>query len=84
MVSTTRCMFECEMITKYPDDYEKVNLRAQYNTHIPMEKRFAEASPSGSFEIFITNPNVYGFFKPGTKYYLDIQEVPEAEKENVY
>ena len=35
---------------------------------------FARWSPSGSFEIYIANPNLFGKFALGQKYYLDFTE----------
>ena len=35
------------------------------------DNTFARWSPSGKFEMTITNPNLFGKFKAGEKYYLD-------------
>lgn len=38
---------------------------------------FHRYSPSGSLEIFITNENLFGKFKPGKKYYMDFTEAAD-------
>jgi hypothetical protein len=35
------------------------------------DNTYAKFSPSGSLELFVTNPALQGQFKPGQKYYLD-------------
>lgn len=39
---------------------------------------FWKATPTGSLEMTINNPAVFGFFKPGTSYFLDFTAI-EAE-----
>lgn len=41
------------------------------------DNTYAKWSPSGSFELSITNPALHGVFKPGKAYYIDIIEVEE-------
>jgi hypothetical protein len=35
------------------------------------DNTFARFSPSGSLELFVANPALFGKFKPGQKFYLD-------------
>lgn len=35
-------------------------------------KKFWEASPSGSFEVTGTKPGIFDDFKPGDEFYLDV------------
>jgi len=41
------------------------------------DNTFAKATPSGKMELQIDNPALKGFFKPGTKVYVDITVIPE-------
>lgn len=37
-------------------------------------KSFSDATPSGAIELFISNKNAHGFFKPGVKYLVTFVE----------
>lgn len=43
--------------------------------------KFWTASPSGSLELSMTNPDAAGTFKLGQHYYVDFSEAPAEEKE---
>jgi len=45
---------------------------AQYDTSIPEDQRFQEATPSGVFEMLCTNPAANAQFELGKTYYFDI------------
>ncbi|MGS1014111.1 hypothetical protein ACVCL0_09040 [Rhodanobacter sp. UC4450_H17] len=45
---------------------------AQYDTAIPEDQRFQEATPSGTFEMLCTNPAANAQFEIGKSYYFDI------------
>ncbi|WP_395119651.1 hypothetical protein ACFCQI_01675 [Rhodanobacter sp. FW102-FHT14D06] len=45
---------------------------AQYDTSIPEDQRFQEATPSGTFEMLCTNPVANAQFELGKAYYFDI------------
>jgi len=45
---------------------------AQYDTSIPEDQRFQEATPSGTFEMLCTNPAANAQFELGKSYYFDI------------
>lgn len=47
----------------------------QYDPSVPEDQRYAQATPSGSLQLHVDNPNVA--FTPGTYYYLDIIPVDE-------
>ncbi len=38
------------------------------------DNTFARYTPGGSLELWITNPDLFGKFKPGQKFYLDFTE----------
>lgn len=41
------------------------------------DNTFARYSPSGGLNITISNPDLYGKFKPGQKFYIDFTEATE-------
>lgn len=45
---------------------------AVYDDSIPMNRSFTEFTPSGTFEMFCTNPAANEQFEVGKSYYLDI------------
>ena len=44
----------------------------------PENKTFSEATPSGSFQMLITNTGAFGFFVNGEEYYVSFTKVPKA------
>lgn len=85
----TRCKFQVQevaqvawhVITKKdePKRYaERIKLNAVYGSEPGSENQsFSEATPSGTLEIFVTNPQVVGTFEPGGYYYLDLIPTPK-------
>lgn len=56
-----------------PDRFaERIKMTAVYGGEDKENQSFSEATPSGTLEIFVTNPNVVGTFEPGGYYYLDL------------
>jgi hypothetical protein len=51
-----------------------------YDTSIPEDKRFMEATPSGSIEMFVTNPAVHETFKNGDFFYVDFTPVAKDDE----
>lgn len=51
-----------------------VKLTAEYDTTIPEEQRYAQATPSGSVDLVIDNPAIVDFFTLGRKFYIDFVE----------
>lgn len=43
----------------------------QYDTTIPEDQRFAQATPSGRFEMTVDNPQALAQFEIGRQYYVD-------------
>jgi hypothetical protein len=50
---------------------KKYRFMTVYDGSIPEDQRFAEASPSGMFEVQINNPVAQAFFELGKAYYFD-------------
>ena len=44
----------------------------QYDASIPEDQRFAQATPSGHFEMFVDNPAALQQLELGKQYYFDI------------
>lgn len=76
MSVTTRCKFRCESVQKIDgaEPAENITLRASYDDS-PENKVWSKYTPSGSFQMYVTNPAVLGRFVQGKDYYLDISEV---------
>jgi hypothetical protein len=49
-----------------------LHFSAQYDTTIPEDQRFQEATPSGSFEMLCNNPAALAQFELGKAYYFDV------------
>ena len=68
-----RCKFRVGSVTR--DEHmpaETVKLHTLYDENDPDDTKFAEATPWGSMEIGISNPNLVGHFEPGQVYYVDL------------
>lgn len=50
---------------------------AQYDTTIPEDQRFSQATPSGTMRMQVNNPAANEFFKLGEDYYLDFTPAPK-------
>lgn len=74
-MSSTRAKFNCQSSTTHAwsADAKTYRFQAAYDPDLPEDQRFAKATPSGSLEILVDNPNVQ--FKLGANYYLDITPV---------
>jgi len=71
-IHVVTCRFVCDSRTELRHG-EKVNLQAIWSGH-PENNNYSQATPQGSFEIYINNPKVYGFFKPNGVYDFEIRE----------
>jgi len=60
-------------------DGRTVKLQPQYDTSIPEDQRFCQATPSGSMEMYITNPEALKQFQLGETFYVDFTPVPKAQ-----
>ena len=50
----------------------KVTLKAEYDTTIPEDQRFYDATPWGEFAMLVNNPAALEQLKLGEYYYLDL------------
>lgn len=77
MPARARCKFIVESMQKFAGPNAVVVLRAMYGPDIPEDEAFTKATPSGSLNVTITNPEVIRMLEPGRKFYLDL--TPAAE-----
>lgn len=53
-----------------------VKLTPEYDTSIPEDQRFSDATPSGEFTMYINNPRALEELALGKKFYIDLTEAP--------
>ena len=72
-----RAKFVVESIKQdhWNPDARTVRLTPQYDTSIPEDQRFFNATPSGSISMLINNPAVLTELKLGRKFYIDFTPV---------
>lgn len=68
----TRCKFQIQSVTKFSGNYEAIKASAVYSDKDPENVSFSAATPSGTLEFTVSNPDVIGKIQPGTYYYLDL------------
>lgn len=79
-MTAVRCKFRLSQVESYAAHSGRTLIfRPEYDNSIPEDQRFAKASPTGEFRIFIDNPAALAFFEVGKYYYFDATEVlPQA------
>jgi hypothetical protein len=70
----TRAKFRVNQITQYTGGGKQVKLMAVTDNGDPENKAFWNATPAGTLDITISNPDAADFFKVGQAYYLDFTE----------
>lgn len=71
-----RGKFVVDHVTKRVGNVANVVLDARYDSSLPEDQRFAEATPSGKIEMSVTVPSVIEAFQPGKVFYVDFTEAP--------
>jgi len=74
-MNKVRGKFKVQETTKYAWPGTKIVLKAEYDTTIPEDLRYATATPSGTVEMYVNNPPAENFFIPGKFYYIDFTEI---------
>lgn len=71
-----KAKFIVEHVTKfkYGEQVKLVPVYEGATQNTSEDKHFADASPSGSLEIFISNPAVHGHFQPGDAHYITFEK----------
>lgn len=79
MDAVVRAKFVVTEVTEYESGGGKqIKLAPRYDSSLPEDKRFAEATPSGEMHMFVTNPHALEHLKPGAVFYLDFVPAPEG------
>ena len=81
MVDVIRAKFKHTSVLNHSwnPNARELRFEAQYDNTIEEDKRFYDATPSGSFRMLVNNPTALEFFKLGEDYYFDITRVPPKE-----
>lgn len=75
---TVRAKFQVvEIAEVWNKAARKIVLEPRYDTSIPEDQRFAQATPSGRFEMTVDNPSAVAALPIGKQFYIDISPVPE-------
>ena len=75
---------QCARVTRYArqpgqqNGHENVRFEAAYDPSVPGEERLAEMTPSGHFEVNLSNPALLDVFQPGQYYTILVQPWEEA------
>lgn len=70
-----RAKFQVTDITEHRYPGKTVRLQAIYDPDTPEDKKFVEATPTGSMEMLITNPKALEIFQVNQYFYLDFTPV---------
>lgn len=71
MIVRAKMVVECVELLSYGGEH--IRFRCQYSEN-PEDNSFAEATPSGSMELTISNPKLANFFNPNDVIYLNIEK----------
>lgn len=78
-----RAKMTCQEVTKTAYGAEKVRMTAVYGGSTNAEDNtFAKATPSGTLELQIDNPEAQGVVTPGSSFYVELAPVPLAVSAN--
>ncbi len=74
---TVRAKFQVVEVTEHAHySARTVKLMPRYDESIPEDRRFARATPSGEFTMFVDNPAALEQLKLGQDFYIDLTPVP--------
>lgn len=65
-----RAKFTVESVNHLSGGDRHIKMSARYSDS-PEDNQFAVATPSGSLEMYVSNPAARDFLEPGKQYYLD-------------
>jgi len=69
-----RAKFQVTGITERPHGGGEIEFTTIYDSTIPEDRRFQQATPWGQIKITIDNPAAKAFFKLGKYFYADFTE----------
>ncbi len=74
---TVRAKFTVAVVTAHASTSGKtIKLQAIYETSIPEDRRFYDATPTGSLEMFVNNPVAIERLARGKSFYVDFTPIP--------
>ena len=73
-----RAKFKVESVTLHTFG-EIIKMNAVCYDGTEENASFSKYTPTGSYEMTVTNEALFGHFKPGEDYYLDFTPVPTTE-----
>lgn len=81
MSASMRAKVQLNRVESFPSNTERLIFNPVAAKSYPSDgsdedNTFAKFSPSGEFQLSVTNPALVGQFKPGEKYYVDFTPVP--------
>src|ERR1700688_5004234 len=83
-MARTRAKFQCHSVTDHGFN-KTVKLGVVYSRVDGTENNdFTKATPSGTIEMAIDNPNAAVLFKPQRYYYVEFEECPEDKQGTGY
>lgn len=68
-----KCKVRVYSVTNYGSHQDAVVMHPVTDDGIPEHERYYQATPSGTIELSITNPELVGTIKPGQLYYVKFQ-----------
>lgn len=77
---SVRAKFQVQKITQisWQPNAREITLAPMYDTSIPEDRRFSDATPNGSFTMYVNNPTAVDELELGKFFYIDLTPV-EAE-----
>ena len=75
---TVKAKFTVTQVTHYDGGNASITLEPRYDKSIPEDTSFHNATPSGKFEMYVTNSAVIETMKPGKVFYAEFTEAPEG------
>lgn len=71
-----RAKFQVTAITSHSWGGTEIVLEPRYDSSIPEDRRFSDATPSGKMTMLINNPAAVDQLKLGQFFYVDFTPVP--------
>lgn len=76
---SVRAKFQVQKIThvSWQPNAREITLAPMYDTSIPEDKRFSDATPSGEFKMYVNNPAAVEQLELGKFFYIDLTPVED-------
>lgn len=73
---TVKAKFTVTQVTHYEGTGAHITLEPRYDKTIPEDQRFHDATPTGKFEMYVSNRAVIDEMRPGKVYYVEFTAAP--------